>query len=76
MHGAGQRLSESCMLQGHIFRDNECVLGHDALGNADELCIGAIVEEEIVAKILLVARAEITFAAGAELSATTRSPGA
>ena len=64
MHGAGQRLSQRRVLQRHVFRHDECVLGDDARGNADELGIGAVVEEQIVAEILLAARAEIAFAAG------------
>ncbi len=76
MHRAGQRLGERRVLQRHMFRHMERVLGHDARGNADELGIGAVVEEQIVAEIFLAASAEVTLAAGAELSATTRSPGA
>ena len=60
VHGAGQRLSERGVLEGDILRNDERVLGDDARGNLDELSVGAVVEEQIVAKILLAAQAEIS----------------
>ncbi len=63
VHGAGQRLSQRRMLQRHVVRHDERVLGDDALGNADELGVSAVVEEQIVAEILLAAQAEIALAA-------------
>ncbi len=63
MHRAGQRLGKRRVFQRHILRHANRVHGHDALGNADELCVRAVVEEQIVAEILLAAQAEIAFAA-------------
>ena len=64
VHGAGQRLGERGVLQRHILRNDESVLRDDARGNLDELRIGAVVEDQIVAKILLAAQAEVALAAG------------
>ena len=47
-----------------MIRHKQRILGHDAGWNANELGIGAIVEEQIVAEIFLAARAEIALAAG------------
>src|SRR5271157_4225014 len=55
MHRAGQRL---------MIRYMQRILGHDAGRDANELGIGAVVEEQIVAEVLLAVSAEITLAAG------------
>ena len=64
VHGAGQRLSQRGVLQRHMIGNMKRVLGDDARGNADELGVGAVVEEQIVAEILLAALAEVALAAG------------
>ena len=64
MHGAGQRLSERGVLQRHMIGNAQRVLGDDARRDADELGVGTVVEEQIVAEILLAALAEIALAAG------------
>ena len=60
MHGAGQRLSQRGMFKRNVVGNVQSVLGDDASRNADEFCIGAVVEEQIVAEIFLAVLAEIT----------------
>jgi hypothetical protein len=64
MHRAGQRLGQRRVLQRHVLRHKQRILGHNARRNADELRISAVVEEQIVAQVLLAMRAEITLPAG------------
>jgi ribosomal protein L35 len=64
VHRAGQRLGQRRVLQRHVVRHMQRILGHDAGRDADELGIGAVVEEQIVAEVLLAALAEIALAAG------------
>ena len=64
MHRACQRLSERRVLQRHVVWDVKGILGHDASRNANELGVGAVVEEQIVAEVLLAASAEIALTAG------------
>ncbi len=64
MDGAGERLSERGVLQRNVVGNVKRVLGDDARGDADELSVGAVVEEQIVAEILLAVLAEVTLAAG------------
>jgi hypothetical protein len=64
MDGASERFSECGVLERNVVRDDERVLGDDAGGDADELGISAVVEEQVVAEILLPALAEIALAAG------------
>ena len=52
------------MLQRYMVWDVKGILGHNAGRNANELCVGAVVEEQIVAEIFLAASAEIALAAG------------
>src|SRR5947207_9687057 len=64
MDGASQGFSECGVLQGNVAGNNERVLGNDAGRDADELCICAVVEEQVVAEILLTTLAEVALAAG------------
>jgi hypothetical protein len=64
VHGAGEWLSECGVLKRDVVGDFEGVFGDDALGDADELGIGAVIEEEIVAEVFLAAIAEVAVAAG------------
>ena len=64
VHRAGQRLGQRRVLQRHMVRNMKRILGHDARGNADELGVSAVVEEQVVAEILLAARAKVALAAG------------
>ena len=64
MHRAGQRLGQRGVLQRHMVGNVQRVLGHDARGNANELGISAVVEEQVVAEVLLAARTEIALSAG------------
>jgi hypothetical protein len=64
MHGTSQRFGESRVLKRHVIGNMQGVFGDDARRNADELGVGAIIEEQVVAKILLSAFAEIALTAG------------
>ena len=64
MHGAGQRLSQRGVLQRNVIGNVQGVLGDDARRNADELSIGAVVEEQVVAEVFLPTLAEVALAAG------------
>ncbi len=55
VHGAGQRLSQRSVLQRNVVENMEGILGHDAGRDADELGIGAVVEEQVVAEVFLAA---------------------
>ena len=61
--GAGQRLGERGVLQRDAVGNAKRVFGDDARGNADVLGVCAVVEEQIVAEIFLVAQAEVADAA-------------
>ena len=64
VHGAGQRLGQRRVFQRNVVGNMQRVLGDDARRNANELGIGAVVEEQIVAEIFLAALAEVALAAG------------
>ena len=64
MYGASQRLSERGVLERHVIGNVQGVLGNDARRDADELGVGAVVEEQIVAEIFLAVLAEITLTTG------------
>ena len=63
-HDAGQGLGERGMLKGHSGRQVQRILGDDASGDADELGVGAVVEQQIVAQVLLSVAAEKAFVTG------------
>ena len=63
MDRAREGLSERGVLQRNVIRNPKRVFGHDAGRNADELGVCAVVEEQIVAEVLLVVLAEVTIAA-------------
>ena len=63
MHRTGQRLGQRRVLQRDVIRYMERILCRDARRNADELGVSAVIEEQIVAEILLRASAKITEAA-------------
>jgi hypothetical protein len=63
-YNAGERLSERGVFEGDVVWDVEGVLLNDARGDADVLGVGAVVEEEIFAEVLLVAGAEEAGVAG------------
>jgi hypothetical protein len=67
MDGASERFSECGVLEWNVVRDDERVLGDNAGRNADELGISAVVEEQVVAEILLPALAEVALAAGSRI---------
>jgi hypothetical protein len=48
------------MFEGHVVGYVEGVLGDDARWNADELSVGSVVEEQVVAEILLSTLAKVT----------------
>ena len=52
------------MLEGDGVGDAEGIFFDDACGNADEFGVGAVVEEEIVAEVLLAVAAEEADVAG------------
>src|SRR5258708_37662851 len=60
---AGQRLSQCRMLERHMIRNMQCILGNDAGWNADEFRIRSIIEEQIVAKIFLAVSTEVALPA-------------
>ncbi len=64
VHGAGQRLSKRSVLQRNVVENVEGILGNDTSRDADELGIGAVVEEQIVAEVFLAMLAEIALPAG------------
>ena len=55
-HHAGQRLCQRRMFKGHAFRQEQRVLFHDTRRHMEELRIGAVVEEQIIAEVLLTCR--------------------
>ena len=59
---ASGSVSAACS-SGTLSGNKQRVLGDDARRNLDELGVGAVVEEQIVAKVLLPARAEVALAA-------------
>jgi hypothetical protein len=61
---AGKRFGEGGVLEGDTVGDEEGVLFDDAGGDADVLGVGAVVEEEVFAEILLAMGAEETDVAG------------
>jgi hypothetical protein len=75
MHRAGQRLGQRSVLQRHVVGNMERVLFHNPRRNADELGVGAVVEQQVVAEVFLAALTKKHCPQGAEFSATTRSPG-
>ena len=64
VHRAGQRLGQRGMLQRNVIGNTERVLGDDARRNANEFGIGAVVEQQVVAEVLLAALAEVALPAG------------
>lgn len=56
----GQRLGERRMLKGNPVRDQKGVLLNDPCGDANIFCVSAVIEEKVLAKILLPAKAEKT----------------
>ena len=61
---AGQRLGHGRVFVGNVRRNGEHVAFHDPPRYTDVLRIGAVVEEQVLAKIFLVLGAEETHAAG------------
>src|SRR5665213_3488723 len=64
MDSARKRLGQRRMFHRHMIWNLQSVLCDDAGWDSDELCICAIVEEQIVAQVFLPAAAEVTFPAG------------
>ena len=64
LHHAGERLGERGVLQRHAVRDQQRVLLHDARGDAHVLGVGAVVEEQVFAEVLLAVPAEEAVVAG------------
>jgi len=60
---ACQGLSESGVFEGDVGGHEQRVLLDDARGDGDEFGVGSVVEEEVVAQILLAAEAEIALVA-------------
>ena len=71
---AGEGLGEGGVFEGDVVGDEEGVLFDDAGGDADVFGVGAVVEEEILAEILLAMVQKKQTSQGAELRATMRSP--
>jgi len=67
MHSAGQRLSQRGVFQGHMIGHMKSIFGHNTRRDANELGIGTVVEEQLVAKILLPTLAKIASAAGSRV---------
>ncbi len=63
VHSAGQRLGQRGVFQRHMIGNMKRVLRYDARGNADELSVRSIVEEQVVAEILLPAFAKVAVTA-------------
>ncbi len=61
---AGEGFGEGGVLEGDVVGDAERVFLDDAGGDADVFGIGAVVEEEVVAEVLLVVQAEEAGVAG------------
>ena len=61
---AGKRFGEGGMLEGNIVGDEEGIFFDDAGGDAEVLGVGAVVEDEILAEVLLVVAAEVAAVAG------------
>jgi hypothetical protein len=61
---AGQGFGEGGVLEGDGVGDREGVFFDDACGDADELGVGTVVEEEVVAEVLLAVEAEEAGVAG------------
>jgi hypothetical protein len=51
------------VLEGDIGGDEQSILLDDARGNRDEFGVGSVVEEQVVAEVLLVAAAEVALIA-------------
>ena len=64
---AGQRFCKRRVLQGNVIGNTQGVFCHDARRDANELGVGAVIEKQVVAKILLTAPAKITFTAGCRI---------
>src|SRR5580658_2116552 len=64
MHRAGQRLGEGGVFERDVIWNVQGVRGNNSGGDADELGVGAVVEQKIVTEVLLRAPAEVALAAG------------
>jgi hypothetical protein len=63
MNRASQRFSQRSVFQGHMIGNVQRVLCDNARWYPNELGVCSVVEQQIVAEILLVAQAEVAFAA-------------
>jgi hypothetical protein len=58
-HDTGQGFGKRCMLEGNVVGNEQGIFLDDALGDADELGVGAVVEKQIFAEVFLTATAMI-----------------
>ncbi len=73
-HDASQWFCQCSMLQRSSCRHKKGILLHNPRGDSDVLRISAIVEQQILAKILLMVPAKIACIARRRVQSTTLSP--